>query len=75
MWSGFAQRANNSVVMQRNIDVEKSVTEALILSQIYKVPGFMEVRHWVYMKITLDIYLRISTLKNVFWDVTSVICK
>lgn len=45
MWSGFAQRVNNSVVMQRNIDVEKSVMEALILSQIYKVPGFMRVRH------------------------------
>lgn len=45
MWSGFAQRIDNSVVMRRNIDVETSVMEALILSQIYKVPGFMGVRH------------------------------
>lgn len=36
---------NKSVVTQRNIDVEMSVMEALILSQLYKVTGFMGVGH------------------------------
>lgn len=61
--------------MQRNIDVETFVMAALILSQLYKVTGFMGIRYWVCMKITLDTYLCISMLKNMFWDVPSVIFK
>lgn len=52
-----------------------SVMEPLILSQLYKVTGFMGVGHWVRMKITLDTHLHISMLKIMFWDVPSVICK
>lgn len=55
---------DKSVVTQRNVVVEVSVMEALILSQLYKVTGFMGVRHKACMKITLDTYLHISIFKN-----------
>lgn len=50
--------------MQRSVVVEMSVMEALILSQFYKVTGFMGVGHQVNVKITLDTYLHISIAAN-----------
>lgn len=61
--------------MQRNVVMEVSVMEALILSQLYKATGFMGVRHQACMKITLDTYLHVSILKNRLWDVPPVVCK